>query len=141
MMRITSVRDAQMKCYAGIHGKGTEKFLAHTGVKCADTLLGEACLKHKKRSAADIRGAKSQGLVHRYKKASVTHNSALVAECLGKRLAESYSDILYRVVTIHVEIASARELQTKAAVNRKSSQHMVKKAYTGVNLTVSAVKI
>lgn len=24
MMRITSVRDAQMKCYAGIHGKGTE---------------------------------------------------------------------------------------------------------------------
>ena len=68
-------------------------------------------------------------------------HSREVAERFGEAVAEGESDVLHRVVGVHVEIAPGLHAQSDPGMAGESLEHVVEKPEPGVDLGAGRIRI
>ena len=94
-----------------------EKLRYEFGVEIPHLVFGrKRHVEIEVRSAAEIQRAQHERLVHGKNAAAVAAYAALVAERLGKRLAQTYPYILRGMMEVHLHVAAAAERKIERAV-------------------------
>jgi hypothetical protein len=141
VMRIIAVKRFYMQRNTGVHCKGAKEFLGKTAIEVAAAPLRQIRVDYNERSPAYIQSTARKSLVHRNVKAAVSRNSFFVAYGRRKRLTKSNSYILGCVMSVNIEIAFARHLQTESRMHSERRQHVIQKSYTAVYFNLASVNI
>ena len=105
MMAVYAIERLDVQREAGVSGQGLKELAHQLSVEGADPLGREFGPEDEERPARHVERDARQGLVHRQEAVGVAGQAALVAERLGKRLADGDADVLDRVVIVDVAVA------------------------------------
>src|SRR5271156_2710897 len=105
VMAVDAVERLDMQREPGFSGEGPEQPAPQGDEETADPLGREFALKDEERPARHVERDPRQRFVHRQQAVGVAGQAALVAERLGKRLAQGDADVLNRVVIVDMAVA------------------------------------
>lgn len=134
MMCVASGLACHMNGHGRGHGEGAIEFLEQVRVHFANTLACECHIPREIRATGDVDNHLRQCLVERNQRMPEAGNAALVAQSLGKSLAEGNSDVFNRMVSVDVQVALTPDFQIEPAMFGKRREHMVKEADAAVQI-------
>ena len=133
-MGIGAVGAFKVKRDSCIKRKGSHELFGKAVIEFACSGVIEAAFKNKERSVADIKAAEAKALVHGDKACAVPCNALHIAHSLLECHTKHNTCVLNGMMTVNIKVAFDRNVHIKATVNAKSSEHMVKKSYSRINI-------
>jgi len=106
-------------------------------LQIADQARADLGIDRKCDASTEIDGSDGKRLVHRHKEIAGAENAALVSKSAIEGFAQCNSDVLDRVVLIHVEIAVTLQLQVKRTMAREELEHVIEEANPGRDLVLA----
>src|SRR6202034_3450209 len=131
VMAVDAVERLDMQREPGISGEGLEELAHQGGVESADPLGREFDLKDEERPPRHVERDPRQRFVHRQQAAGIAGQAALVAERLGKRLAQRAAGVLDRVVIVDVAVPLGPNGEVDEGMARQLVEHMIEKSDPG----------
>ncbi len=128
------MKEIHMQGNTGMLRKSTQEFLCQSRVERTDFLIGNGCIILQKGPIGYIDHDTHQSLIHRQMALTIPRYPALIPQGIHKRLPQTDTDILNRVVVINQDIALAGDGQIEKTVDGKERQHMIEERDTGIDL-------
>ena len=102
-------------------------------------LPAELGIPHQPWPSAEVKAHLAQAVVHGQAVAIALY-ATLVAQCLCQALAQCQCSVLYGMMLVHVQVATAGDVKINVAMARYLLEHMVEETKSGRNVT-SAVTV
>jgi hypothetical protein len=97
----------------------------------------ELTVEHKVTASAKIDGNQSQRFIHWDNGMSHPGNPSPVIQRFSQRPAQHNADIFNRMVFVNVQITPGADVQVKARVSSQGVQHVIQKADTGLDISLT----
>ena len=103
-MIVDAIQYFQMEVHGCTVGNGIEEFTYHLCIHLSDPLGSKGRIIIQIRSAGQVNGAQSQGLIHRKQKMPIAFNTFFLTKGFLNRLSEHNSGIFNGMMTITLGI-------------------------------------
>ena len=134
-MIVDAIQYFQMEVHGCTVGNGIEEFTYHLCIHLSDPLGSKGRIIIQIRSAGQVNGAQSQGLIHRKQKMPIAFDTFFLTKGFLNRLSEHNSGIFDGMVTIHIEIPVHVDSKIEKSVTGKTGKHMIEETDSGGNIS------
>ena len=96
----------------------------------------ELCIPHQPRASAKVQAHLAQAIVHG-QAVSISFYATLVTKGLGKAFAQGKGSVLYGMVFVYVQVATACDVEVYVAMTGNLLEHVVEETKTGADVAFS----
>jgi len=142
VVRIHTTQVVDVQGDLGVVDEALEEFHEQIHVKAADAGAGKGHVHLQAGAAGEVDHHARQRLVQRHIGVAVAADAFLVADGLGKRLAEGDADVFDGVVVVDVQVAAGLDGHVDQAVTGNLVEHVLKEGNPDVEIGLaSAIEI
>lgn len=127
-----------MHVHLAMRGRGLPEIGGQFRVEIPDAGRRHGHVPGPERTSTQVDGDGHESFIHRKDHVPIAAYSGLVAQGAVDRGAQANSDVLGRMVRIDVEIAFAGDHQIEQSVLGEQFEHVIKEAYSGLDLGLAA---
>ena len=128
MVRIVSGENGCMNIHPATVRQRVEKDRDQIQEEFTGPAMSQGIRNHHIRPPGKIHSYLSESLIHRNNRESVSPDAAPVAQCLTEGFAHADSYVLNRVMVVHVQIATGRDLEIEKPMPCHVIEHMIEES-------------
>lgn len=136
-MAVAAMMQYTVQVHQGIGSNRRPEFLDELAVKTTNFFSGECHLPDKRNSSAEVNCGGDKRLFHGQCEMTIAMNASFVSQCLLQAASKANSDVLHRMVLIHVQVTAGFDGQIEQAVSGEECEHVIEEADAGGNLRLA----
>ena len=106
-------------------------------VEVADVFRRRLHVVHQERPPGEVERDQRERFVHRQQEAPVTADALLHAQRLRESVAHGQTEVLHRVMAVHLQVALRLHREIESAVPREEREHVVHERDAGIDFAFS----